>query len=132
MSEEAAVRQMIDDWRASTNAAGEEGTNGWMSHVSHDVVVLPPNAEMADGRDAAREVISQFTEAEDFSITWAATRVDFSEGGDIASVVGTYEFSLKDPEGNPVEDRGKFLDVLRKGEDGSWKAFAISFNSDLP
>ena len=131
MSEEAAIREMIQSWLTATNQAGEAGADGWVSFVSDDVSVLPPNAEIAEGSAAAREVMLAFTGADDYSITWEATRIDLAHGGDMASVVGTYEYSLKDPEGNPVEDRGKFLDVLRKEGDGSWKAFAVCFNSDL-
>ena len=131
MGDEAAVGQMIRDWLVAMNQPGEAGADGWMSFVSDDIVVLPPNAEIAEGHDAARAVALGFTQADDFSIAWESKRIDFSRDGDIASVVGAYELSFKDPEGNPVEDRGKFLDVLRKGEDGSWKAFAVSFNSDL-
>ena len=50
----------------------------------------------------------------------------------MAYVLGTYQLTMKDPQGNPVNDHGKFVEVWRKQADGKWKAVADTFNSDLP
>ena len=131
-AEEAAVKQMIQDWLVATNESGQAGADGYASFFTEDGVVLPPNAERQDGRDAISAWVLQFHEIEGFSISWEANRIEISASADLAYAIGTYEYSVNDADGNPVEDRGKFLDALRKQADGSWQASSGMFNSDLP
>ncbi len=93
--------------------------------------MLPPNGERLNGRDAARAFIfDNFASSDEWSITWEASHIEVSSAGHLGYGFGPYEFSMKDADGNSVEDRGKWLDVFRKEADGSWKASAVSFNSD--
>jgi ketosteroid isomerase-like protein len=131
-AEQAAIEQAQRDWLAATNKPGEEGADGYASFVTDDAVWLPANAALVEGRDAVRAWILPLTQAEDFSITWEATRVEVSAAGDLAYSMGTYEYSLKDAEGNPVSDKGKFVDIWKKQADGSWKAAIGIGNSDQP
>ena len=131
-AEEAAVKQMFQDWLVATNHPGQAGADGYASFFTEDGVALPPNAERLDGRDAISAWVLQFHENEDFSISWEANRIEISASADLAYAIGTYEYSMKDADGNPVEDRGKFLDALRKQADGSWQASSGMFSSDMP
>ena len=131
-AEQAAIEQATRDWLAATNQPGEEGADGYASFVTEDAVWLPPNAALVEGRDAVRAWALPFTEAEEFSVTWEATGVEVSAAGDLAYSMGTYEYSLKDAEGNPVSDKGKFVDIWKKQADGSWKAAIGIWNSDQP
>jgi ketosteroid isomerase-like protein len=40
--------------------------------------------------------------------------------------------TMKDAQGKPVTDRGKYTEVWKKQADGKWKAVADIWNSDLP
>ncbi len=131
-AEQAAIEQASRDWLAATQKPGEEGADGHASFFTEDAVSLPPNAERVDGRDALRARVLTFTTAEDFSITWEATRVEVSAAGDLAYSTGTFEVSFKDAEGNAVSDKGKFVDIWKKQADGSWKVVTGIYNSDLP
>ncbi len=131
-AEQAAIEQAQRDWLAATNQPGEEGADGYASFVTDDAVWLPPNGALVEGRDAVRAWVQPFTEAEDSSVTWEATRVEVSAAGDLAYSMGTYEYSLKDAEGNPVSGKGKFVDIWKKQTDGSWKAAIGIWNSDQP
>ena len=130
-AEQAAIEQASRDWLAATNKPGEEGADGYASFFTEDAVLLPPNAVRVDGRDGVRALVLAFTEADDFSETWEATRVEVSAAGDLAYMMGTYEYSLKDAEGNPVSDKGKFVDIWKKQPDGTWKVVVDISNSDL-
>ena len=131
-AEQAAIEQATSDWLAATNKPGEEGADGYASFVTEDAVLLPPNIERVDGRDGVRAWVLSYTAAEDFSVTWEASSVEVSATGDLAYSTGTFEFSLKDAEGNAVSDKGKFVDIWKKQTDGSWKVVIGTFNSDLP
>ena len=131
-AEQAAIEQALRDWLEATNKPGEEGADGYASFTTEDAVLLPPNGARVDGRDAVRALILSYTQAEEFSITWEATWVEVSAAGDLAYSMGTYEYSLKDAEGNPVSDKGKSVDIWKKQADGSWKVAVVIWNSDGP
>ncbi len=131
-AEQAAIEQATRDWLEVTNQPGEAGADGYASFVTEDAVLLPPNGARVDGRDAVRALILSYTQAEEFSITWEATRVEVSAAGDLAYSMGTYEYSLKGAEGDPVSDKGKSVDIWKKQADGSWKVTVVIWNSDGP
>lgn len=131
-AKQAALEQLVADWREATNQEGVAGADGWTSFITEDATVLPPNAEGVKGRAAAHDVILQFTAAEDWSIDWKATSIKVAADGRSAYGFGSYEFSLKDAAGNPVSDKGKWLDIFEEQQDGSWKASVVMWNSDLP
>jgi len=58
--------------------------------------------------------------------------VEASRSGDFAYDIGTYQLTMNDPQGKPMSERGKYTVVWKKQADGSWKAVADMFSSDLP
>ena len=42
------------------------------------------------------------------------------------------ESQINDANGNPIEDKGKYIEIWRKQKDGKWKCIADIFNSDIP
>jgi ketosteroid isomerase-like protein len=55
-----------------------------------------------------------------------------AQSGDLAYLLGTYVETATDPQGKPVTDKGKLLEVWKKQVDGKWKWVADTYNSDLP
>lgn len=132
VAEKAAVEQVVQDQLTGVRQPGQAGADGYVAVMTDDVVAMPPNAERLNGKEAVRAWAMQFTAAEGWSPTWAPNLVVVAASGDVAYAIGTYELSLMDPDGNPVSDKGKWLDVFQKQADGSWKMSALSYNSDLP
>ena len=95
-------------------------------------MVLAPNEQMASGKEAIRKVISDLFAMPGFSVKWQPTKVEAARSGDLGYAWGTYELTANDPKGNPMTDRGKYVEVWKKQADGSWKAIVDTFNSDLP
>ena len=96
---------------------------------TEDAVLMPPNQPMVQGRAAIqtwKEASPTFTE---FNLT-----VEEIDGrGDLAFVRGTYSLTMElEGAPEPIQDTGKFLDILQKQEDGSWLIAVDIFNSDLP
>jgi uncharacterized protein (TIGR02246 family) len=131
-AEKAAIEKMIGDWVEATNKPGEEGAEGYASFMTEDGVSLAPNTERIDGRADLREWFLQFTQAEDFSISWKATSIEVTADGKTAYAIGTDEVSQKDDQGNSVSVKGKWVDILKKQADGSWKVAVAIWNSDPP
>jgi len=55
-----------------------------------------------------------------------------AKSGDLGFVSGTYELTMNDASGKPVNDRGKYVEVWEKKADGKWKCGTDTWNSDLP
>lgn len=102
-------------------------TGDWpafFSYMTDDAVIMWPNRPAVEGLDAIREV--NWVRAVD----WAIKPIDVIGAGDLAYVRGTYSLLL-DMEG-ATRDEGKFLNILRRQPDGSWRFSVWMNNSDLP
>jgi ketosteroid isomerase-like protein len=65
-------------------------------------------------------------------ISWAPSKVEVAASGDLAYDQGTYTMTGPGPDGKPITDKGKYLAVVKKQADGSWKVAEDMWNSDLP
>jgi len=120
----------INEFMATYNqalVAGDRDT--WVQLWTDDVVYMLPNAPAIQGTAAMLEMSGEFTPLEDLTIT-----VDEIDGrADLAYVRGSYALTMPGVDGGePTAEQGKYLIVLRKTPDGTWKAAIECFNSDLP
>ena len=92
---------------------------------------FPPNATSAATKEAIRNVWKDMFASPGLVITWQPTRVQVGKSGEMAWVSGTYELTMNDASGKPINDRGKYLEVWEKQTDGNWKCAADMWNSDL-
>jgi len=120
-----ALTQLDDDWSmaASTKDAAKVA-----SFYAIDAVAYPPNAPVANGREAAQKIWEDYFALPDFSISWRTTHAGSS--GNLGYTTGTYEDSYTDPDGNTVHDIGKYVCIWKKQADGSWKAIHDTWNVD--
>jgi uncharacterized protein (TIGR02246 family) len=95
-----------------------------------DAVAMPPNQPIAIGRDAIRKFWRATVQIPDLSLTFEPQRIDVSVSGDLAVDRGTYRLRGK-PNGQQLDDKGKYIEVWRKIGD-EWKVAANIFNSDNP
>ncbi|MFN8635300.1 MAG: nuclear transport factor 2 family protein [Chloroflexota bacterium] len=97
---------------------------------AEDAVLLPPGAARVSGADAIQAFWAAFIAAGAADISIETTNI--WEAGDLGYGIGTYACTQPAPDGGRVHDTGKYLVVYRRQADGSWKAVADQFNSDLP
>jgi ketosteroid isomerase-like protein len=93
--------------------------------------VLPPNMPTASGADAQRQLWTGMMSQ--MRVTLTSTPVTIAGQGDLAYVVGNYHVvsTMKDTtQAAPPPDDGKFLNVLQRQSDGSWKYVAESWSSN--
>ncbi len=104
-----------------------------LSYYSATAIELPPNAPMRLTKKAIRKGWQELIETPGASLNWRPVTAGVSESRDLGYITGTYEYSRTNAAGQKiVVDRGKYLEVMRKIDDGSWKCVAVSWNSDLP
>jgi uncharacterized protein (TIGR02246 family) len=128
-ADEKAIRDQDDQWGKTAAARDLDGT---VSYYTDDAYLLPPNAPVATGKQAIRAVWATLLAPDVTLPPWQVTKVEVSSSGDLGYVIGVYEMTTKDPQGKPVTDRGKLVEVWKKQADGKWKTVADIFNSDLP
>src|SRR5437899_2220078 len=94
-----------------------------------DARLLPPNADIVDGRPAIEGFVKEFV-ATGAQLKFSLLTVH--ETPDVCASVGTYEMTIPVPGGEPQKDLGKFIEVWTKQGDGSWLIADDIFNSNLP
>ena len=93
---------------------------------------LPPNAPMVRGAQAIRELATQLAANPGFNFHVQLDTVEVASSGDLAYLVGFYQLTLNDANGNPVTDHGKFVEVWKKHPDNTWNHELAIWNSDDP
>ena len=122
----AVIRQVTNAWEFHVGVADWESL---MVVYTDNAVVMPPNGPTLHGHEAIKTFMAGFPPITDVSLT-----IDEIDGNNrIAFVRGTYIMTTE-PEGapEPVQDRGKYLEIRRKQADGAWLIAVDIFNSDLP
>src|SRR5437762_12441571 len=126
---EQALRDLDAKWSA---AAGAKDVDKTVSYYSEDAVVMPPNAPSAKTRETIRSAWKEMLTTPGAAIRWKATKVEVAKAADLAYVSGTYEETMTDATGKPVNDHGKYVEIFKKQADGTWKVVVDIWNSDLP
>jgi len=126
---EQALRDADAAW---SKAAASKDLEKTVSYYSADAIVLPPNAPIATTKEEIKKIWQDMLASPSFVISWKATKVEVAKSGDLGFVSGTYELTMNDASGKPVNDRGKYVEVWEKQADGKWKCGTDIWNSDLP
>jgi ketosteroid isomerase-like protein len=121
------IRELGVAWVA---AVGAKDIAAIQNFYTTDALFMAPNAPPAQGRQAIGEVWRGLLQLPGIVMTFGATRIEVSESGDLAYDVGAYALGF-DSESGRVNDNGKYVVVWKKVE-GTWKAVADIFNSNLP
>ena len=121
-----AIKELHQMW---TPAIVEQDFDTLIALYTEDAIVLPPNGPKVQGRAAVLEWMKALPTIADANLT-----IEEIDGyGDLAFARGAYFMTMM-PEGSsePIQDRGKFIEIRRKQADGSWLIYRDIFTSDLP
>jgi len=101
-------------------AAGEHGSQGYMSFYADDAVEVPNGAPILSGKvDIAKTM--GFLDQKGNQLTWTPVGADIAASGDLGYTYGNYEFRTMDETGKPVVEHGHYTSIWKKQPDGSWK-----------
>ena len=125
----AAVQDTLDKYSAAMNA---EDSDLWISLWDENGIQMPPNAPAVVGKPAIEKGIRESYQAldwEKFTIRLEEVKV----AGDWGFARGTCSASITPKaEGETAFIDFKYLTILKRQPDGSWKIFRDCFNSNLP
>jgi uncharacterized protein (TIGR02246 family) len=128
-ADQAAIRATDTAFVTAANAGDAAGL---AALYLADASLMPPNAAIVQGHDGIEKFWGGFTNAFGINITLAAEEVEGH--GDLAYSRGSYTLDLapKAKGAAPVHDEGKFLEILRRQPDGTWRYAVDMYSSDLP
>jgi uncharacterized protein (TIGR02246 family) len=99
--------------------------------VTEDAVDLPPQRPAVIGREAIRSFLQ--SDVDRFTMNFSDEIVEVEIDGDLAVIWSNYTVTLTSKDdGEPIENNGKWLKVLKRQPDGSWKFSRNIWNSDNP
>jgi len=125
-AERTAILRADREW---LKAAKEKDLERALSFWAEGALVFPPHSPVLRGKEAIRAYVAQAFSTPGFSIHWETTQVEVAASGDLAYGVGTNEFTLPGPDGNPIVERGKGITIWKKQSDGAWKCVVDIWNS---
>jgi uncharacterized protein (TIGR02246 family) len=126
----AAITAEVESFVAANNAAiAARDTAAVAALYTDDATVLPAGAPRVEGRAAIRAMWARSLRAPGLAMTLKSQRQLVSASGDMVTDIGTYDFRVEGPGGQPVHDVGKYVTVMQK-VDGRWKMAVDIWNSD--
>ena len=113
------------------NAFNTGNVSAAVALVMDDAVDLPPHRPAVIGREAIRSFVQ--SDFDLFTMNFADEIVEVEVAGDLAVIWSNYTVTLTPKDGGePIENNGKWLKVLKRQPDGSWKFSRNIWNSDNP
>ncbi len=98
------------------------------SLYTEDATILPPNEAPVTGRANIQKYWEGAIAAGAFDVSVAT--VSTGSNGDLGYEVGRFQMSTKQPDGTVTVERGKYVELLKRGEDGKWKSTHGIWNAD--
>ena len=121
------MKQVLEDFDAAYNEAFNRGdADACAAFFTEDVILLAPDQPMTRGRSAFVETYRSRMDASRGG-THSNELVAYGVEGDLAYQIGTFAVSGTNP-----PEQGKFVNVLKRQADGTWKVAVSIFNSDTP
>ncbi len=124
----AAIKDLVNQYGAAVNAGD---LDLWISLWADNGIQMPPNAPAVIGKEQIRtENESMFAE---FVLEMVVTNKEVRVAGDLAFARGTYTLSLTPKAGGEIiQIDGKWLSILERQDDGSWKFARDIYNDNAP
>jgi uncharacterized protein (TIGR02246 family) len=127
-ADRAAIRAADSSFAAAANAGDVDAL---VAVYARDASLLPPNLPPQKGHTAIRSFWAGFLNA--YTVKFEIASDTIEGRGDLAYNMGQFRFTAVPKErSNPgVADEGKFLEVLKKQSDGTWKYVVDMYSSNL-
>jgi uncharacterized protein (TIGR02246 family) len=110
---------------------GAGDADGWATLWMEDGVQMPPDAPPVVGRSQIREKLRSLLAQFRFDMHIQTQEV--RTAGDWAFARGMYQATLVPKAGGPgIPIDGKFMTILARQSDGSWRIYRDIFNSNVP
>ena len=124
---ETAIRAIADQYVKATLAGDAKAV---AALYTDDAVEMPPNVPPVKGRAALEQFYAKQFAAGKIA-KFSLNHLETHGSGDSGYDVGTYTQTLTPAKGNAMNDRGKYVVILKRVA-GAWKVGYAIYNSDNP
>lgn len=122
-----AVNDLLKEYAASLNSGD---LDRWVALWTDDGIQMPPGEPAVVGKERIRT--RNGAGLDRFKFDMGITNEELRVAGDWAYIRGTYKATLTPKQGgDPVLVDGKYMSILAKQPDGSWKFHRDAFNSNV-
>ena len=110
----------------------DNDTETMFSLYAEDAISLPNMSPRLDGIEAMRQSNEMMTAAGMKILSFDSSPTDVWQAGDQVIEIGTYVISLQVPGvPSPIDDKGKYLTIYVRDDDGSLKVKVETWNTDM-
>jgi len=103
----------------------------WLSLMTDDTIKMPPDAPAIFGKEDLRASMQPLFDA--FTLEMVLFPEEAQVDGNLGFARGTFTFLLTPKAGGePIYMDGKYLTILKRQADGSWKISHDCYNSNVP
>lgn len=121
----AELGQMNRDFAAALNAKDAKAA---AALYTEDAVLIPPGEPVVRGRPAIEAYWQGAIEAGGVRDVSVET-MDALSSGSLGYETGSFVLTANGPDGEPVVDRGRYIELLRREPDGRWLSTHGIWNS---
>lgn len=117
--------QMNRDFAAALNAKDAARA---AACYAENAVLIPPGEPLVRGRagiEAYWKAALESGGVRDVSVE----TIDAKSSGTLGYEIGSYVLTANGPDGEPVTDRGRYIEILERGTDGTWYSTAGIWNA---
>lgn len=108
--------RMNRDFAAALNARDAKAA---AALYADDAVLFPPGEPLVRGRQAIEEYWRAAIESGGVRDVSVET-IDASSSGSLGYETGSYVLTANGPDGDPVIEKGRYVELLRREQDGRW------------
>jgi uncharacterized protein (TIGR02246 family) len=119
------LSQMNRDFAKALNAADAVAA---ANLYTEDATLLPPNEAPVSGRANIQKYWEGALAGGAFDVSVATTST--GSNGDLGYEIGRFQMSIKQPDGTITVEKGKYIELLKRGADGIWKSTHGIWNAD--
>lgn len=125
------IARINDLWNAYVVAVNAGDLVSWISLWINEGIHMPPAAPRRVGKKQIRAEMQTLFDV--FNKQMALNLEEVRVEGNMAYSHGTYDFVMTPKSGGEIKQgRGKFLTILHRQINGSWKIAVDCFNYDVP
>jgi uncharacterized protein (TIGR02246 family) len=122
----AAIKRLAEDWHAGWLVGDADVL---LALYADDPALMPQNQPPVIGKDAIRPLYEAVFE--EFEVVGAGEMLEVEACGEWGYLWSTYTLTVTPKAGgDPLEDSGNSIFIVRRQPDGSWKIARLIANSD--
>jgi len=130
---DANVKAIRDLEAAQVQAFANKDVDKSGAYYDDSASAFFPDVPVVTGAAAIEVAFKPFFADKNFSLAFAADKVEVAKSGDLGYSQGAFTMTMTGPKTKKVlTEKGKYVTVFKKQTDGGWKAVADIFNENAP